>query len=51
MTLSREEIERLRTPTWEQAKAAMRAGDTARAIELIDRAVGQWRSLQEYSAS
>ena len=49
MTLSREEIEKLRTPTWEQAKAAMRAGDTERAIELIDRAVGQWRSLQEYS--
>jgi len=44
-----EEIERLRTPTWEQAKAAIRAGDPDGAIELIDRAVAQWRSLQDYS--
>jgi hypothetical protein len=47
--LSPEEVERLQTPTWEQAKAAIRAGDSDAAIELIDRAVGQWRSLQEYS--
>jgi hypothetical protein len=44
-----EEIERLQTPTWEQAKAAIRAGDSDGAVELIDRAVGQWRSLQDYS--
>src|SRR5207302_5697464 len=47
--LSPEDIERLQTPTWEQAKAAIRAGDSDAAVELIDRAVGQWRSLQEYS--
>ena len=27
----------------------MRAGEVDRAVELIDRAVGQWRSLQDYS--
>src|SRR5437870_3457223 len=37
------------TPTWEQAKAAVTAGETDRALALIDRAVGQWRSLQDYS--
>src|SRR3954451_16976476 len=37
------------TPTWERAKAAIEAGDSAAAIELVDKAVGQWRSLQEYS--
>ncbi|MHB8669459.1 MAG: hypothetical protein ACYDAD_02685 [Acidimicrobiales bacterium] len=37
------------SPTWEQAKSAMAEGDTARAAELVDRAVGQWRSLQDYS--
>jgi hypothetical protein len=47
--LSPEEVERLQTPTWEQAKAAVRAGDSDAAIDLIDRAVGQWRGLQEYS--
>src|SRR5438309_11792077 len=37
------------TPTWEQAKSAVRAGETERAVELIERAVMQWRSLQDYS--
>src|SRR5436189_62538 len=37
------------TPTWERAKESIRAGDTEAAIELVDKAVGQWRSLQEYS--
>ncbi len=36
-------------PTWERAKAAIIAGDGDGAIELIDKAVAQWRSLQEYS--
>ena len=36
-------------PAWEQAKAALAAGDTARAAELIDVAVARWRSLQDYS--
>ena len=36
-------------PTWERAKAAIRAGDADEAIRLIDRTVEQWRSLQDYS--
>ena len=47
--LSHDEIASMTTPTWEQAKAAVRAGDADRAIELIDRAVGQWSSLKDYS--
>jgi hypothetical protein len=47
--LSADEIEAMTTPTWEQAKAAVRDGDHDRAVALIDRAVGQWRSLQDYS--
>jgi hypothetical protein len=37
------------TPTWERAKDAIRAGDTDEAIALVDKAVAQWRGLQEYS--
>ena len=47
--LSPSEVEAMTTPTWEQAKAAVLAGERERAVELIDRAVGQWRSLQDYS--
>lgn len=47
--LTPQDIERMTTPAWEQAKAAMARGDTARAASLIDRAVAQWRSLQDYS--
>lgn len=47
--LSSDEIERMRTPLWEQAKEALRAGDHKSAEDLIDRAVTQWSSLQEYS--
>lgn len=47
--LSDDEIQRMTTPTWEQAKQAVRDGDADAAVALIDRAVGQWRSLQEYS--
>jgi hypothetical protein len=36
-------------PAWEQAKAAMAAGDGARAAELVDIAVRRWRGLQDYS--
>jgi hypothetical protein len=36
-------------PTWERAKAAIRAGETDEAIALVDKAVAQWRSLQDYS--
>src|SRR5262249_20937013 len=37
------------TPMWERAKVAVLAGDTDEALELIDKAVAQWRSLQDYS--
>src|SRR3954463_7520179 len=37
------------TPTWERAKGGIRAGDDAAPVDLLDKAVGQWRSLQEYS--
>jgi hypothetical protein len=47
--LSPEDIARMETPLWEQAKAAMHAGRTDEAVELVDRAVEQWRSLKEYS--
>lgn len=47
--LTPQDVEAMTTPAWEQAKAAMAAGDTARAAALIDRAVAQWRSLQDYS--
>ena len=44
-----DEIARLQTPLWEQAKAAVHAGDTDAAIALIDDAVDRWRRLQDYS--
>jgi hypothetical protein len=36
-------------PTWEQARAALAAGDVSLGLELLDRSVAQWRSLQDYS--
>jgi hypothetical protein len=47
--LSPDEIASMTMPMWEQAKLAVRAGETDRAVELIDRAVGQWQSLKDYS--
>lgn len=47
--LSPDQIERMTTPAWEQAKAALADGDAERAAALIDRGVQQWRSLQDYS--
>jgi hypothetical protein len=43
------EIERMETPLWEQAKAAIDAGDGDGAKDLIDRAVTQWAGLKDYS--
>jgi len=34
---------------WEQARVAIADGNAERGLELLDRAVTQWRSLQEYS--
>lgn len=47
--LTPDEIERMQTPLWEQAKAAVDAGDGERAKELIDRSVVQWAGLKDYS--
>jgi hypothetical protein len=47
--LSAEEVARMTTPLWEQARAAIEAGDTERGLELLDATVRQWESLQEYS--
>ena len=47
--LSDAEIERMQTPLWEQATAAIDAGDLDGAKELIGRAVRQWSSLEDYS--
>ncbi len=47
--LSDAEIARMSTALWQQARAAIADGDTERGLELLDAAVTQWRSLQEYS--
>ena len=47
--LSDAEIERMQTPVWMQAKAAIDAGDGDAAKALIDRAVTQWSGLKDYS--
>jgi hypothetical protein len=48
-TLSDAEIARMETPLWDQAKAAIDAGDPDGAKALIDRAVTQWAGLKDYS--
>jgi len=47
--LSEAEIRKMQTPLWEQAKAAIDAGEPDEAKALIDRAVAQWASLKDYS--
>jgi hypothetical protein len=47
--LSDDDVARMQTPLWEQAKAAIAAGEPDRAKELIDRAVQQWSGLKDYS--
>src|SRR5258708_37454153 len=47
--LSDAEVKKMETPVWAQAKAAIDAGDLEHAKELIDRAVGQWSGLKDYS--
>ena len=43
------DIDRMQTPLWEQAKAAIDDGRADDAKALIDRAVTQWASLKDYS--
>jgi hypothetical protein len=47
--LSDADAEHMSTPLWEQARAAFEAGRTDDGSALLDKAVGQWRSLQDYS--
>jgi hypothetical protein len=47
--LTEADIERMRLPLWEQARTAFLAGRDEDGSVLLDRAVDQWRSLQEYS--
>lgn len=49
MTLAPDEIDRLTTPLWERAKAAIDAGEPDEAKRLVDASVARWRSLQDYS--
>lgn len=49
MELSPDDITRMRTPLWDQAKAAIERGDPDAATALIDRSVDQWASLKDYS--
>src|SRR6266576_4680683 len=43
------DLTEMTVPTWERAKAAIRAGETDEALALVDKAVAQWRGLQDYS--
>jgi len=47
--LSEADVAKMRTPLWEQAKAAIDAGDLDAAKALVDRSVAQWASLKDYS--
>jgi len=47
--LSAEERTRMSTPGWEQARAAYRDGRIEEGDRLLDGAVTQWSSLQDYS--
>lgn len=47
--LGPEDVASMVSPAWNQAKAAMAAGDLDGAAALIDTAVARTRSLQEYS--
>jgi hypothetical protein len=47
--LSAAEVQRMTTPLWEQVKIVLARGKPEDAAILLDRAVDQWRSLQDYS--
>ena len=47
--LTDDDIRRMTTPLWEQVRAAILADDIDDAAGLLDKAVAQWRSLQDYS--
>ncbi|HWW52260.1 MAG TPA: hypothetical protein VNY84_00715 [Acidimicrobiales bacterium] len=47
--LSPDDVKAMTVPAWRQVRAAIETGDSAQALVLLDRAVAQWRSLQDYS--
>jgi hypothetical protein len=47
--LSDADIDQMRTPLWEQARAAFQAGRTDDGSALLDKAVDQWAALKDYS--
>jgi hypothetical protein len=47
--LSDADVDQMRTPLWEQARAAFEAGRTDEGSALLDKAVAQWSSLKDYS--
>src|SRR5438876_68313 len=47
--LTQDDVVTMTVPPWEQAKAAIAAGDLEWALDRIDEAVARWRSLQDYS--
>ena len=47
--LSDDEIARMRTPLWEQARSAYRDGRADDGDRLLDQAVAQWSALKDYS--
>jgi hypothetical protein len=47
--LSDADIDRMRTPVWEQARAAYEGGRSDEGSALLDKAVAQWGSLKDYS--
>jgi len=47
--LSDADIDQMRTPLWEQARAAFLAGRTDDGSMLLEKAVDQWATLKDYS--
>ena len=47
--LTQDDVETMTVPPWEQAKAAIAAGDLEWAVDRVDESVARWRSLQDYS--
>jgi hypothetical protein len=47
--LSEADAAQMRTPLWEQARAAFEAGRTEDGSALLDKAVTQWGALKDYS--
>jgi len=47
--LTQDDVVTMTVPPWEQAKAAIAAGDLEWALDRVDESVARWRSLQDYS--